>query len=116
MLHSSQIVMNVAESLKKIKAKRIILDPVMIAKGGAKLIDNKAIQTLKKKLIGQVSLITPNIPEAEVLTKIKIKNLEDMIRAANILIKFGVRNVLLKGGHRESKYICLLYTSPSPRD
>ena len=103
MLHSSQIVMNVAESLKKIKAKRIILDPVMIAKGGAKLIDNKAIQTLKKKLIGQVSLITPNIPEAEVLTGMKIKNKEDMIFAANKLINLGAQNVLIKGGHLKSK-------------
>ena len=50
-------------------------------------------------------MITPNIPEAEVLTKIKIKKFEDMIHAANILIKFGVKNVLLKGGHRESKYV-----------
>ena len=50
-------------------------------------------------------LITPNIPEAEVLTKTKIKTLEDMIYAANILLKLGVKNVLLKGGHRKSKYI-----------
>ena len=51
MLHSSKVVDKIVESLKKIKAKKIILDPVMIAKGGTKLIDNKAIQTLKKKLI-----------------------------------------------------------------
>ena len=105
MLHSSQIIKNVIESLKKIKAKKIILDPVMIAKGGAKLIDNKAIQTLKKKLIGQVSLITPNIPEAEVLTGMKIKNKEDMIFAANKLINLGAQNVLIKGGHLKSKKV-----------
>ena len=62
-----------------------------------------AIKTLKEKLIRKVHLITPNIPEAEVLSKIKIKNLEDMVHAANILLEFGVKNILVKGGHRNSK-------------
>ena len=90
MLHSSQVVKKVIESLKKINVKRIILDPVMVAKGGTKLINNRAIQFLKKMLIKQVSLITPNILEAEVLTGIKIKNKEDMIFAANKLIKIEI--------------------------
>ena len=103
MLHSSKVILSVIKSLKKVKTKKIILDPVMIAKGGFKLINDRAIKTLKEKLIQKAYLITPNIPEAEVLTKIKIKNLEDMICAANILLKFGVKNVLLKGGHSNSK-------------
>ena len=82
---------------------KIILDPVMVAKGGFKLINDKAVKTLREKLIKKVFLITPNIPEAEVLTKTKIKNLEDMIRAANILLNSGVKNVLVKGGHGKSK-------------
>ena len=77
----------------------------MIAKGGAKLIDNEAIKILKKKLIKSVSLITPNIPEAEILTGIKIRNKEDMIFAANRLINIGAKNVLLKGGHLKSKKV-----------
>jgi len=105
MLHSSQVIMSVVNALKKVKTSKIVLDPVMVAKGGARLINQSAIKTLKDKLIKKAYLITPNIPEAEVLTKTKIKNLKDMIHAANILIKFGVRNVLLKGGHRKSKYI-----------
>ena len=105
MLHSSEIVENVINALQKIKVKRIILDPVMIAKGGTKLINNKAIQILKKKLIKKVSLITPNILEAEVLTGVKIKNKEDMILAANKLINFGAKNVLIKGGHLKSKSV-----------
>ena len=105
MLHSSQVIMSVVNALKKVKTSKIVLDPVMVAKGGTRLINQSAIKTLKDKLINKAYLITPNIPEAEVLTKIKIKNLEDMIHAANILIKFGVRNVLLKGGHRKSKYM-----------
>ena len=105
MLHSSQVIMSVVNALKKVKTSKIVLDPVMVAKGGARLINQSAIKTLKDKLIKKAYLITPNIPEAEVLTKTKIKSLEDMIHAANILIKFGVRNVLLKGGHRKSKYM-----------
>ena len=105
MLHSSQAIMSVIKALKKIKNSKIVLDPVMIAKGGAKLINQKAIKTLKEKLIKKAYLITPNIPEAEFLTKVKIKNLKDMINSATILIKLGAKNVLLKGGHKEEKYI-----------
>ena len=105
MLHSAQVVEKVIESLKKIKIKKIILDPVMVAKGGAKLIDNKAIQILKKKLIKRVSLITPNIPEAEILTGIKIRSREDMIFAGNKLLNLGAKNVLIKGGHLKSKKV-----------
>ena len=103
MLHSSDVILSVIKTLKKVKTKKIILDPVMVAKGGYKLINEKAIKTLKGNLIKQVHLITPNIPEAEVLTKIKIRSLQDMIHAANILLEFGVKNVLVKGGHRNTK-------------
>ena len=103
MLHSSEVIFSVLKALKNVKTKKIILDPVMVAKGGFKLINDKAIYTLKKKLIPKAYLITPNIPEAEVLTRTKIKNQEDMIKAANILINSGVKNILLKGGHLKSK-------------
>ena len=105
MLHSSNVIRSVISSLNNIKIKKIILDPVMIAKGGAKLIDNKAIKLLKNSLIKKVSLITPNIPEAEVLTNIKIKTRGDMIYAASILIRMGAKNVLIKGGHLNSKFV-----------
>ena len=74
MLHSSRVIKSVLKALDQIKIKKIILDPVMVAKGGSKLIDSKAIQLLRSKLIKKVSLITPNIPEAEILTKTKIFN------------------------------------------
>jgi len=105
MLHSSEVITSVANALKKLKIHKIILDPVMVAKGGTRLINQSAIRTLKDKLIKKAFLITPNIPEAEVLTKTKIKSLQDMIHAANILLKFGAKNVLVKGGHRKSKYM-----------
>ena len=103
MLHSSDLINSVIKSLRKIKTKKIILDPVMVAKGGFKLINDRAIKTLREKLIKIVYIMTPNIPEAEVLTKIKIQSSEDMIQAANILLKFGVKNILIKGGHRNTK-------------
>ena len=105
MLHSSEVIMSVVSALKKVKISKIVLDPVMVAKGGAKLINQRAIKTLKEKLIRKAYLITPNIPEAEILTKIKIRNLEDMIYAANILLKLGAKNVLVKGGHKNTKYM-----------
>ncbi len=105
MLHSSDVILAVCKSLKKIKTKKIILDPVMVAKGGFKLINNKAIKVLKEKLIRKTFLITPNIPEAEVLTNTKISNLNEMIKAANILLNFGIKNVLLKGGHSGSETV-----------
>ena len=105
MLHSSKVLNSVISSLNKIRIKRIVLDPVMIAKGGAKLIDNNTIKLLKAKLLKKVTLITPNIPEAEILTKTKIHNKEDMIFAANILLEDGAKNVLIKGGHLKFKFV-----------
>ena len=75
MLHSSKVINVVLNSLIKIKVKKIILDPVMVAKGGKKLIDNKSIGLIRSKLMKKVSLITPNIPEAEILSKVKIKSI-----------------------------------------
>ena len=105
MLHSSGVINAVINSLKKVKTSKIVLDPVMVAKGGKSLINNNAIQILKKKLIKKVTLITPNIPEAELLTKKKINNIEDMIYAAKILLDFGAKNILIKGGHLNTKTV-----------
>ena len=113
MLHSAKVIESVIKSLINIKARRIVLDPVMVAKGGAKLIDQNAINSLKKKLINKVTLITPNIPEAEILTKTNINCKEDMIFAANRLIKFGAKNVLIKGGHLKSKLVEDIFVNKS---
>ncbi|MDC3022425.1 bifunctional hydroxymethylpyrimidine kinase/phosphomethylpyrimidine kinase [Candidatus Pelagibacter sp.] len=105
MLHSKLVIKKVVESLKMLRTKKIVLDPVMVAKGGAKLIDNEAIKILKNELMPKVSLITPNIPEAEVLTGLKINSRESMLQAANKLINLGAKNVLIKGGHLKSKNV-----------
>ena len=105
MLHSESVIKIVINSLKSIKVSKIILDPVMVAKSGARLINNKAINILKKELIKNVSLITPNIPEAEVLTNSKISNTQDMIHAAKALLSMVAKNVLIKGGHLKSNIV-----------
>ena len=103
MLHSKKVISAVIKSLNKISVNKIILDPVMVAKGGAKLINNEAIKDIKNKLIKKILLITPNIPEAEILTKIKINSVDDMVIAGKLILKLGAKNVLIKGGHLNSK-------------
>jgi len=106
MLHNSSIIKCVYSILKKYKLKNIVLDPVMVAKGGTKLISNSSIKYLKKLLLPLSNLVTPNIPEAEVLTGYSISDKEDMIKAAKKILNMGSKNVLLKGGHLKSKMIC----------
>jgi hydroxymethylpyrimidine/phosphomethylpyrimidine kinase len=113
MLHSTKVIESVIYSLKITKVKRIVLDPVMVAKGGTKLINNRAIKLLKDELIKRVTLITPNIPEAEILTNTNIRNKEDMIFAAHKLIEIGAKNVLIKGGHLVSKIVQDIFVSKS---
>ena len=106
MLHNVSIIKSVYSILKKYKLKNIVLDPVMVAKSGAKLINNSSIKYLKKLLLPLSNLITPNIPEAEILTGYSISDKEDMIKAAKKILNMGSKNVLLKGGHLKSKMIC----------
>ena len=105
MLHSENVIKTVLRSLDKINVKKIILDPVMVAKGGHRLIDTNSIKILKKKFLKRVTLITPNIPEAEVLSGIKIKTIQDMINAAKKIKILGAKNILIKGGHLETNKI-----------
>ena len=105
MLNSSSVIKSVLKGLDFIKVQQIVLDPVMVAKGGAKLIDKKAISLLKSKMIKKALIITPNIPEAEILTKTKITTNGDMVYAASKLLEYGAKNVLIKGGHLKNKIV-----------
>ena len=105
MLSNTKVINAVLSSLRKIKTKKIVLDPVMVAKGGVRLINKKSVKILKEKLIKKAALVTPNIPEAEILTNTKINTKEDMINAAKKLLKIGAKNVLIKGGHLKSKTV-----------
>ena len=105
MLHNTSIIKCVYKILKKYKLKNIVLDPVMISKGGTKLINSSSIKYLKKLLLPLCNVVTPNIPEAEALTGYSILNKTDMIKAAKKIISMGAKNVLLKGGHLKNKMI-----------
>ena len=113
MLHSNKVIESVVRSLKNVNIKNIVLDPVMVAKGGTRLINDKAIKMLKNVLIKKVTLITPNIPEAEILTNTNIRSKEDMIFAAHKLLEVGANNVLIKGGHLTSKTVQDIFVSKS---
>jgi len=105
MLHNTDIIKCVYKILKKYKQKYIVLDPVMVAKGGSRLVNANSISHLKKLLLPLCYIVTPNIPEAEILTGYSISNKQDMIKAARKIINMGAKNVLLKGGHLKNKMI-----------
>ena len=99
MVSSSALIEEIAQALIFYQAKNIVIDPVMVATSGATLTKSDAVKTLQKKLLPLATLITPNIPEAETLTGMKICNSHDMeISAQHLGRKFGCA-VLLKGGH-----------------
>lgn len=104
MLHDSQVIQTVAEAIKQNNLQtRLVIDPVMIAKGGASLLLEEAQNTLRTQLLPLGKVITPNIPEAEVLSGIAITNDHERQQAAEKLLAFGVEAVVIKGGHRYSK-------------
>jgi hydroxymethylpyrimidine/phosphomethylpyrimidine kinase len=111
MLFSSEIIRVVAEKIRKFGWKNIVVDPVMIAKGGASLLQQEAVQALKEALLPIATVVTPNIPEAEVLTDMRITTLEDRQQVAKYLHSLGVQYVVIKGGHDdlEEEAIDLLY-------
>ena len=116
MVSSSALIKVISDSIKEYGLKNIVVDPVMVATSGAKLITDEAIETLKKELLPLATVITPNIPEAEVLFASKIQNETDMERAAKeISSKFGCA-VLLKGGHSLNDANDYLFDAKSGND
>jgi hydroxymethylpyrimidine/phosphomethylpyrimidine kinase len=100
MLFSSEIIEAVSHKLREYKVEQIVIDPVMVAKGGQSLLQEEAIEAVRKYLIPLATVITPNVPEAEVIIGEKgIASLEDMKEAARKIHRLGAQNVVLKGGH-----------------
>jgi len=99
MLPTEEIVKIVVRKIKKYKLKKVVVDPVIIAKGGKTLMPNIARTALMKELLPLAFVVTPNIPEAEILSKMKITSVDDMKQAAVKIHALGVKNVLIKGGH-----------------
>lgn len=109
MVSSRELIGVIAEKLTEYKAKNIVVDPVMVSTSGSKLLSDDAIADLKEKLLPLADVVTPNIPEAQVLSGIDIENAEDMINAAKIISEtYGCR-VLCKGGHSINDANDLLY-------
>lgn len=112
MLHQPQAIHAIADTLEKYAiAVPLVVDPVMVAKGGAALLESNAKDALVKRLFPIASLITPNIPEAEALTGMTIHSLTDMKCAAEELLVFGAKSVLLKGGHLDGNIIYDVFLS-----
>ena len=109
MLASSAIIECVAEAMTRHQVQRLVVDPVMVAKSGDSLLREDAVGTLKDLLIRLAAVVTPNIPEAETLTGMKITTPEDVRRAAQIIVDMGARSVVVKGGHLEGPATDLFY-------
>lgn len=103
MLFSADIIRTVAEQIRKFGWDKVVVDPVMIAKGGAELLRTEAVQALKEDLLPLALVVTPNIPEAEVLSGMSIRSMGDRREAARRIRELGPKIVVIKGGHDEGK-------------
>lgn len=109
MLFSSDIIEAVSERIDHFNWKNLVIDSVMVAKGGAKLLQDEAVQALKEKLLPQAAVITPNLPEAEILTGSKIETIEDRKQAAKSIVEMGAKSVVMKGGHGKERDVVDLF-------
>jgi hydroxymethylpyrimidine/phosphomethylpyrimidine kinase len=111
MLVDDGIIRVVAEELKRSGVRRIVVDPVMLAKDGTPLLRETAVRALKRELIPIASLVTPNVPEAEVLSETRITGTADMEKAARAICGLGCKAVLVKGGHLEGEPVDVLFSA-----
>jgi hydroxymethylpyrimidine/phosphomethylpyrimidine kinase len=115
MLHRQDVVESIANSLKHFKAKNIVLDPVMVAKSGHRLLKPQAISSMKKHLLPIVTVLTPNLLEASELVERTIQDKAQMEKAALELIQMGPQAVVVKGGHLNGDCDdCLCLNTPTP--
>jgi hydroxymethylpyrimidine/phosphomethylpyrimidine kinase len=116
MLYSAELIEAVAQALKKHGARKIVLDPVMVAQSGDKLLQDDAIEAIKTHLMPIADVVTPNIPEAAVFCGMQLTQWSDIENAAETLAKYGSRSILIKGGHGdESKSTDLLFLAGEGR-
>ncbi|MDO4168774.1 MAG: bifunctional hydroxymethylpyrimidine kinase/phosphomethylpyrimidine kinase [Lachnospiraceae bacterium] len=113
MVSANSLIEKIAEKLKEYNAKNIVVDPVMVATSGSKLISDDAIDALKQYLLPMACVLTPNIPEAEVLSGLEVKTEDDMIAAAKKISEDYHCAVLCKGGHQLNDANDLLYSDGS---
>lgn len=109
MLYSEQAVDVVADRIHRREIPNVVLDPVIAAKDGARLLSSKGIERMKRRLIGQCLVVTPNAVEAGILAGVDVRSLEDLKHAAQAIHEFGCRYVLAKGGHLDGEPVDVLY-------
>ena len=108
MVSSPEIILEIVDNLKKYKPETIVVDPVMISKSGYSLLKPEAKKSLIEELIPMAYIITPNTPEAEEITGMKINNLDDMREVGKRILELGPKYVLMKGGHLEGDAVEVL--------
>ncbi|ADL06818.1 bifunctional hydroxymethylpyrimidine kinase/phosphomethylpyrimidine kinase [Thermosediminibacter oceani] len=109
MVSSASIIRSVAKGLDEFGPEKVVLDPVMISKSGHALLKPDAVEALKRELLPRCLVVTPNIPEAKALTGMSIKGVEDMERAAEKIMSYGCRAVVVKGGHLEGDAVDVFF-------
>jgi hydroxymethylpyrimidine/phosphomethylpyrimidine kinase len=113
MLHRRAVVEAVADVLEQTREIPVVVDPVMVATSGARLLDADTMATLKARLILLATVLTPNLPEAEALTGLEIRDLDGMKQAAEMLLTMGPQAVLVKGGHLPSQTVYDVLATPA---
>lgn len=116
MLCNSAIISKVSTDMRELSVDKLVVDPVMVAKSGERLLKEDAVESLVHQLFPIALVITPNLDEAEALTGMRVDSAEDMRRAAVKLRKFGPRYVVLKGGHLKGDPVDLLYDGRNFRE
>ncbi len=109
MVSRTETINAISGHLQKYHASNVVIDPVMVSKSGFHLLQPEAVNALIEKLLPLATLVTPNIPEAEIITGMSIKNLKDMEEAAERIYRMGPANVLLKGGHLNAEATDVLF-------
>jgi len=109
MLATADIATAVAAALQRHRLGPVVLDPVMVAKGGARLLDEAAVGVVRERLLALADVVTPNVAEAEALTGLRITSVDEARPAAIRLVEFGARAVVVKGGHLDGPAVDLLY-------
>lgn len=109
MLANSSIIEVVAEKIRQYELQNVVVDPVMVAKGGNLLLSREAVETLRSRLIPLATVVTPNLPEAEQLIGFRIGKLQEIKRAAEKIQAMGARSVIIKGGHRRGPPTDIFY-------
>ena len=116
MLANSAIIEIVAEKIREHRLRNLVVDPVMVAKGGDLLLRPEAIEALRSRLIPLAVIVTPNLPEAEQLTGIPGSRLQDIKESARRIIAMGARSVVIKGGHRKGPATDIFYDGKKFRE